>query len=676
MFNTIVKPVAALLDKIKFTYKFMIIFVVFLVPIFYLAYSNITIDIRNLHIAEEEHFGVTHVKGVRTIMNDMARSRGMTNAYLNGKKELRADIEQAQQKVLKDLDILLAIDKDHDNVFKIRDEVVAIRDDWSVYSSKVFAMSSAEAFAGYTKFVERTRYVLKKVLDNSGLTLDPNITSHYLMDVTSISGPFMLEAMGKSRGIGSGTAARGEHTTDGYLALVNNISIAKDLLRSVKRDLDKVYADSTVISEKLKPYSDKFISSVEEFISVTTAQLINADTISYDAKKYFSLGSNAIKDANTFYDMAIVELDEVLLARYSEAQNTIVTNIVMIIILVLVAFYITLAVLSSMNHAITQISSTLDAVSDGDLTVRVDLHNKDEMQVVADSLNQMIDQTANLVSQVVSATQEVASSSAQMQATAGEAQQGIEKQNMEIEQVATAINEMSATVQEVSHNAASASEQTGLASQDAENGSNVVNQAVSATNSLSNEMSHATEAIKALAKDSDNIGVVLDVIRGIAEQTNLLALNAAIEAARAGEQGRGFAVVADEVRTLASRTQTSTEEIQRMIEKLQQGSHKAVLTMEKGNEQTKISVARAGEAGEALTAIVGAVTNINDLNMQIASAAEEQSSVAEEINRNVVNIRDIASATVEGSEQTVESSVRLGAVAQDLLAVVQQFKIS
>jgi methyl-accepting chemotaxis protein len=252
---------------------------------------------------------------------------------------------------------------------------------------------------------------------------------------------------------------------------------------------------------------------------------------------------------------------------------------------------------------------------------------------------------------------------------------GIQQQSSEIDQVATAIEEMSATVQEVARNAAAAADAADRANTASSNGNSVVSGVGASIQSLSKEVNQATTIIRELESESDNIGTVIDVIRGIAEQTNLLALNAAIEAARAGEQGRGFAVVADEVRTLASRTQQSTEEIHAMIDRLQQGARNAVNAMQAGQEKSGDSVSKSEEARAALQSIETAVGEINDMNVQIASAAEEQSAVAEEINRNVVAIRDISRQTTAGVQQTAGSSQNLLQVARQLQSLVNEFKV-
>ena len=314
------------------------------------------------------------------------------------------------------------------------------------------------------------------------------------------------------------------------------------------------------------------------------------------------------------------------------------------------------------------------AQGEGDLTRRLPVNGQDEVARLSDAFNQFAEKVRLTVQQVAGSTTQLATAAEEMSQVTQQTNDGVQQQQQETEQVATAINEMTATVQEVARHAGEASNATREANDQARDGREVVDQSISSINSLAQELQNATEVIRQLEQNSENIGTVLDVIQGIAEQTNLLALNAAIEAARAGEQGRGFAVVADEVRSLASRTHQSTEEIQQMIEQLQQGARNAVKAMESSSERSQHSVEQASRAGESLEVIARAVTTINDMNLQIASAAEEQSSVAEEINRNVTNINEVVNQTAVGAQQSQVSSTELARLSYELQALVNQFK--
>jgi methyl-accepting chemotaxis protein len=326
-------------------------------------------------------------------------------------------------------------------------------------------------------------------------------------------------------------------------------------------------------------------------------------------------------------------------------------------------------------RAVTEIDEATTQFANGELNVRVNYRGKDELGHIAGGFNRMAERFSGTIHQLASATAQLASAAEETSAVTRETSDGISRQQSETDQVATAMNEMNATVHEVARSASQAAQAAHAAEDEAMKGKRVVAQTLEAIDSLARDVEQSAEVIRALEQESSNIGTVLDVIRGIAEQTNLLALNAAIEAARAGEQGRGFAVVADEVRTLASRTQQSTQEIQAMIERLQHGTSDAVRAMEKSRSQAQVGVDQAASTGTSLDAIVGAVKTINDMNAQIASASEEQSAVAEEINKNITNISDVAQHTADGAAQTASASQQLAQLAEELQGLVNRFRM-
>ncbi len=317
----------------------------------------------------------------------------------------------------------------------------------------------------------------------------------------------------------------------------------------------------------------------------------------------------------------------------------------------------------------------MGALAKGDLTKKISIEGKDEFAWMCWEYTCARKGFTEVVQSIKANASQLAAAAEELSTITEQSSKGVVRQQSETQQVATAMNEMSATVQEVAKNAASAATEAQEADHQAKNGYDVVNETVQTINSLATEVKNTSEVIERLKGDSLSIGAVLDVIRDIAEQTNLLALNAAIEAARAGEQGRGFAVVADEVRTLASRTQQSTQEINEMIERLQSGANEAVLVMEQGTTKAEHTVEQASKAGEALDSITQVVDNIKAMNMQIASAADEQSATAEEINRNIVNISEVADETSSGAQQTANASDELARLAVDLQEKVDRFQI-
>lgn len=319
--------------------------------------------------------------------------------------------------------------------------------------------------------------------------------------------------------------------------------------------------------------------------------------------------------------------------------------------------------------------AAMHSIAAGNLTTRIDVTSKDETGQLLTALKAMLEKFHTMIQQINAATIQLAASAEEMSVITDETNHGVQRQQLETDQVATATNEMSATVQEVTRHAIQAADAAQHAQREAQAGKHIVDQTITDITALANEVNDIAEVIHKLEAESSNIGTVVNVIRSIAEQTNLLALNAAIEAARAGEQGRGFAVVADEVRTLANRTQESTQEIRKMIERLQVGSKEAVQVMEQGRNRTRASVEQASRAGASLVSITEAVATIADMNVQISTASEEQRAVAEEINHNIVNISQVAEQTALATQQMSRAGVDLSGLAAQLQSLVNQFKV-
>jgi methyl-accepting chemotaxis protein len=316
-----------------------------------------------------------------------------------------------------------------------------------------------------------------------------------------------------------------------------------------------------------------------------------------------------------------------------------------------------------------------EQIASNDLSKPITVDGRDEPGRLLGALSLMQENLRRTLSELGDSSNQLASTSEEMTAVTEDSLRGVQRQNDEINQAATAINQMTAAVEEVAHNAALASTAARDSSQSAENGRQRVGETVSVINELHQAVGATATEIDGLAAEVQNISGVLDVIRGVADQTNLLALNAAIEAARAGEAGRGFAVVADEVRALAHRTQQSTAEIEKMIASIQGGASKAVDAMSHSSERARASLDVAEAAGEALSQITAAIVQINERNISIATATEQQAQVAREVDRNLTSIRDLSLQTSAGANQTAAASGELSQLAVGLNQVVLRFKV-
>jgi len=358
-------------------------------------------------------------------------------------------------------------------------------------------------------------------------------------------------------------------------------------------------------------------------------------------------------------------------ALATSARNSITIGSLVILLGVGFVYFIMSRALSYLPRVVTE----LQQIADGDLTSSIDISRKDEFGDLMRGLQAMQQQLQKVVSLITGTTSHLSEAAEEMSTVTKQSSDNIQQQQAETCQVATAMNEMTVTVQDVAKSIADTAHAADEANNETTKGRQVVEASIEQINQLALQIETASNVINQVEQDSDHISTVLDVIVSIAEQTNLLALNAAIEAARAGEQGRGFAVVADEVRTLASRTQESTKEINHMIEKLQSGSREAVQVISKSQEQTQSAVQQAAQASTSLATIASTVVHINDMSTQIANAAEEQSAVSEEINRNIVRVNDMSTEASECAGKTAQASQELATMAAELQNLVRQFKI-
>ncbi|WP_292360275.1 MULTISPECIES: methyl-accepting chemotaxis protein [unclassified Methylophaga] len=323
----------------------------------------------------------------------------------------------------------------------------------------------------------------------------------------------------------------------------------------------------------------------------------------------------------------------------------------------------------------TTLVNGIQNIKKGDLTQKIAISGKSDFSWMAFELDSARKNVANLVHTLTGGVSQLNTATQNMTVISKETVTGVLKQQEETDQVATAMNEMTASVQEVARTATNAAEAARNADNEAKAGKQVVLETMQSIDTLASEVEKAADTLSELEADIGNIGAIVDVIRGITEQTNLLALNAAIEAARAGEHGRGFAVVADEVRTLAARTQSSTHEIEEMVERLQQGARAAVKVMNESRESAKTSVEKAASAGSALDTITAMISTMDEMSTQISNAANEQSSVAEDINRGIVNISQIADHTADGARATSEAVDTLSSLSSQLQDASAKFKV-
>ncbi|MDD2055004.1 methyl-accepting chemotaxis protein [Pseudomonas putida] len=438
------------------------------------------------------------------------------------------------------------------------------------------------------------------------------------------------------------------------------------------RQLDKAIAGMEQLSQAL-PASQQ--NNVRQ-LAATLENYRSAMELYKDADRRVEESEKQL----THYADGILSLSEAMYKnqielRDEETSKTRQAQSISTLLALLLGMLASVVITRQITRPLSETLETVKRIASGDLTQSIQITRRDELGALQQNIQDMGSTLRELIGGIRDGVTQIASAAEELSAVTEQTSAGVNSQKVETDQVATAMHEMTATVQEVARNAEQASEAAAQADGEARAGDTVVAEAIEQIERLATEVIRSTEAMTMLQQESDKIGSVMDVIKAVAEQTNLLALNAAIEAARAGEAGRGFAVVADEVRGLAQRTQKSTEEIEGLVAGLQNGTQQVAQVMNSSRALTNSSVALTRQAGESLGNITRTVSNIQSMNQQIAAAAEQQSSVAEEINRSIVNVRDVSEQTAAASEETAASSVELARLGNQLQMLVSRFHI-
>ena len=462
-------------------------------------------------------------------------------------------------------------------------------------------------------------------------------------------------------------------------ALQQNVAKLEEL-RGVLSEAQQRYDVLIVLPEERQLF-DRFKVAEQQYLELQAQVLqLSAQNRVEEAARILNGEMSPLADEIAVVLRQLVELNKHNANLATEGARLVFTQSrvwvgVMIGVTALITIGLALLLTRSIVLPLAQSLGVAQVVAGGDLTGDINISGKDEPARLLQALKSMQHNLRDTIRQISESSSQLASASEELSCVTEDATRGLHQQSLEIEQAATAVNQMTAAVEEVASNAVATSEASRESDRIAQHGRQQVQQTVSSIESLAEDVTANATQMEDLAQKVHGISKVLDVIRSIAEQTNLLALNAAIEAARAGDAGRGFAVVADEVRALAHRTQQSTQEIEQMIGGIQQGTDSAVGSMQQSNVRARATLDLAKSAGTALEEIASAFTVINERNLVIASASEEQAAVAREVDRNLMNIRDLAHQTSTGANQTSAASQELSRLAVDLNTMVARFSV-
>ncbi|MFB2779477.1 methyl-accepting chemotaxis protein [Shewanella mangrovisoli] len=436
--------------------------------------------------------------------------------------------------------------------------------------------------------------------------------------------------------------------------------IDADTLKSVNEDTKKVLA--------LLEGTDSMVLLKATQLNHAKSAMNQLATIEKDVKVI----DRNMEDVSNNIESVAANMSQETIAKIDAAS---IRTIIVVLIAIVAAVIISFAVVAPLKRSLYQVNNALNVLASGNLTHKLDDSGHDEFAELAKNCNRLVDSLRGLIVGILDRSNQLAAAAEQTSAITAQTTSGIQEQKSQVDQVATATTELSSSAQQVSMSADDALAQIKQADQEAKHMRTIAEENKRTILALADEVAKAGQVINKVQSDSASIGSILDVIRGIAEQTNLLALNAAIEAARAGEQGRGFAVVADEVRSLASRTQVSTREIQQMIEVLQQGAQQAVAAMDMGRAQANACVDKTEQANLALETISQSVHKAYDAGTHIAHAAQEQNVVSQQVSEKLEHIAAISEETAIGADQTAQSSHQVAKLAEELQASVGEFRV-
>lgn len=663
-------PATAIANRMSFTAKLLSVVLIFLVPYLFLLIAGVTQSNGEIQRIEVQTHGLELVMKLKPMALEIAKHRGNMAQFLSGATDKETAILGVESKVDEALADMAKLAKNAD--YKLA-ELEQISSQWQ--QLKLVNNRSAvvsKNFQSHSDLVSLVQRAMVQVADDFELILQSTVKDHYMQNISVHSIPQLAEELGKLRGKGSSALTDKTLTPDERIVLGSMAVAAKKLGDTLNQELELLFHDAEASTE-LRTASLDVQNALTAFFDMTNNQILASDEVSLSSSSYFETGTKAIE--------AIVSLDSQTSVAFTKSIHKLQANkasqnrwlIFIGLLCTAVGVYLAMGILTSLNSNAQILSSASNSLRDGDFSIAIKMDSEDTLGNAAQSLTEMIGSVASLLNSIQQSAHEVNELSVKLQTVTDSSKHELDQQNLQTQQSASASTEMAATVREVARSCVNVTEATEVAQHSAVEGRGKVKEAIAKINVLGTNVEQAKDIISQLQSDVTDIGAVLEVIRSIAEQTNLLALNAAIEAARAGEQGRGFAVVADEVRSLAKRTQDSTAEIRNVIEKLQGRAVNAVNIIHQSFTGAQESVASAAAAGQSLEKIVQGVELLRDLNTQIATAAEEQATVAEQMSRNTQHLSDSAENILSQIEKTVSYSSSLRKSAMSLLENTMKF---
>lgn len=671
--NALMAPAIALMNRLSYGMKFCLISLLFLLPLIIVSSMLVQQSWQRVVISEHALDSLALVRHQVEIVRRAEQLRDLDTTYFQlTEGDIAQQLEQRTAELRRDLvERLNALPVQSDapgasDLLAQRDALVELYQRIGQESTRGRADMSAQAYG-------QAISLLGIGASYAGLLQDFDADVRQVGNMLVNAIPEVTGTLGQGRAVGSYVVELGYMSSDASRIMDDIVDVVPRITSDYQQALG--FLQDREEFAGLRSQVTRSIDSLETTQLIFEDDVIMANVMTGTWDEFFQRISAQIDTSWSLGDATLVALETVLDARVTSNYQAMFTLIILLSLVLVVVVYLYGGFYLATRHTIKHLSEKMGQVAQGDMTVQATIDSRDELGALARDFNESIARIRELIQQVSSMSAQVNEQSSQVQQISADSSQAVASQRSQIEQVATAMNEMAATSQEVASSAAVAVSNAEEVNTETLNGRALVESSVKVIEGLAGEIEHSVKVINQLADDSASISRVLDVIKGVAEQTNLLALNAAIEAARAGEQGRGFAVVADEVRTLARRTHESTEEIEQMIARLQAGVSAAVKAMGSSHGMTGESVESTLKVQAALANILTSISQIVDQSQQIAAAAEEQTAVSHDIDQNIVQINEVGERTAVGARQTEESSQRMGQLVQELQRIVSAFRV-
>ncbi|MNF26180.1 Methyl-accepting chemotaxis protein PctB [compost metagenome] len=675
--NSLLYPAIALMNRLSFGMKFSLISIMFLLPMsvtnFYLvrdSWREFQGTRTELHSLDLLNSSMTLRRDVETLTHLIDINMVLGQSAKGG--DLEARIARLEQGIATRIQGLAAVSTDEAQV-QVFD---AKRDEMLAALKRSQGETSLQSKSALTDKVLSHAQVMSKIIaSQAGLSQDNDSIVRQLSELITSITPQVTQAIGDGRAMGSYSLGQGFLNS----ATSNRFEELQQKLDKLQVDyglkLDDVLGASPQAKAALAPLADASRASLKQAAEVFESQVVMADSLDTPWLTFYDQVGGLMDKTYQLNEATTGFINEQLQERLIENRLHMVLLVVALAAVFLVIVYLYGGFYAATRSTLSGLGAVMDKVAAGDMTVSYKAQSRDELGELGQVFNSTVQRIHDLIEQVGRTVVEVERQASQVHAVSAQSNQAVSGQRSQIEQVATAMNQMSATALEVARSAAAAVNSAQSVNQETVSGRGLVESQQGSIVKLAGEIDQSVVVINQLATDSQAISRVLEVIKSIAEQTNLLALNAAIEAARAGEQGRGFAVVADEVRTLAKRTQQSTEEIEQMISRLQGGVGAAVKAMGSSHQMAAGTVSQSQKVQQALENILGAVGMIVDQNQQIAAAVEQQTAVAHDIDQNIVEINRAGERTAEGANQTEDASRQLSSQVVVLKELIGAFRV-